>query len=286
MVVVADDSRTLSRDEAVAARGVAEDLNTQLFRYEPSPRVGAVGHGGASGCELHDSARLAARCLDLVFDDPRSGLPAPGAAEALADAVPKLRRDHLRHPDDWDNRQIVVLLARPPEGRACNELIRTASSVKRHGALLITVCLSTSCRTDCLNRVATSPRYAFDLDSVGMLYELFDRIREDIINVQARRIDLTYPLAPGVTYVPGSLAWDTSGRPGAQGIFDETERVVRWSTASVPPDGVTVTFGVRLDAPGPQVLGDRAVFTGIDSFRTPFSADLEPRRVWAVGTPY
>jgi hypothetical protein len=286
MVVTFGDPSELGGTEYHQTRDFARSVASTLYG-QGATRVGAVGHGGETRCDLTDSEVLATRCLRRASERHLQPDAAHGLGDAIDASVHVLGRAHFRHgtTNPWGSeREVVMVVSGPPNAGECDAWARPAEHARRDGVLVMTMCVGSSCPDACLrNHIATSPRYAFTMREASSLWRVFYGIREDIISYRLRELGLAYPLPADASYVANSLAWDAGGDAGGSGEYDPALHAVRFATDYVPSSGVTVTFGLRMTGPGRHELGGGAQLWAIDNRNLRIDSALPPRFVSALG---
>ncbi len=217
IVLAVDNSTLMDRDELEATREMLTRLVDRLdLPRNPSDRLSLVGLRQSAVTlvpPVNDADRIKqgiAR-LDMEGESDLSGL--------LQQAHLTLRR--INQPDCTNEvfNEIVVLVA-AVDARECIEAVRAARALKGNGILTITVQADPQGRnSECLRPVASSPRYFYEIANAGGLIQAFVRIRQEIINVRLRYLQVVETVAEGSEVVPNSA------EPPA--IFDPVARTLR-----------------------------------------------------------
>lgn len=289
--MVVDDPDTFAGSQ----RELVRDALKALIRYsgsDPYFLIGIAGHGGAIACGVSSLASSSNRCVNRALQGtPRGG---GGLAASVVAGRRILTNGHNHGPATAIDRAVLIVFTSCGDEGACRAAAREAEDAKKDDVLVIAVGADARMNTRALRDMATSPRYIFLGHQWPALFVVFDRIRggevvaafdtetKDIINVDLRRVTLTYPMPQWGDYVHDSLAW--SQEHGA-GSYDPAERMLTWSTVHVPGEGVTVTFQIEATMPGAHQTGVDASWSAEDNMRGLYEERVTPRPVSAFGTP-
>jgi hypothetical protein len=277
IVLVLDGSPATSgrtrRYERDLALGVIDALRLPDF---PQISVGAVVFGGPDtiSCGLTNDGSRLRRCIDQVLDAPAEtgDVDDLGLDEAMAVLVAG-RRPWI-DPSSRNTRDVILLLTDARCVANCRDPRHTARKVRSEGVLVLAACVSGQCDRACVRSLASSQRYFFDWPTTPerILWGYF-RLRDEVININIKRLTLTGTLADGTRYVPESAVPppDTVSLDG---------RTFTWVTNYVPRDGITVTLRVQLEAPGDHPVGLAATGLLLDNQNR--TKDFTFPQPWAV----
>jgi hypothetical protein len=102
-----------------------------------------------------------------------------------------------------------------------------------------------------MRQLASSPRYFFTVEDSSAIIQAFQRIVEDVLKINLKRLDFHYLPSEAMRYVPDS----------ADPLPDATlapDGRISWRTNYVPKDGVTFTLRLAPTLPGRQPLAREA----------------------------
>jgi uncharacterized protein YegL len=157
----------------------------------------------------------------------------------------------------YDN-EVMILISQGRDVDGCDAMLRSASSAKGQGVLMVTVCAGNDCDAACMRQAASSVRYFFQLEDASGLWPIFERIRHQIQNIVMKKVTVRDVLPSNMRYVVDSAAPPaTEINPGGN--------VLTWESTFVSPKGLTYTYRVE-----PLELGDHpanveAVATYVDN---------------------
>jgi hypothetical protein len=229
-------------DGSGAASDVGGDLKAFLRQVvqrlsldsHPGLRLGVVEYDeeAVARCELTEREGRVVGCI-MSADFVGASRPDTGIDEAVAMLV----RGHNNFGGDRaDLRELILVTMAGTPATGCQTTLAAASSAKAKGIGLMSVCAGANCDSQCTRQVATSPRYAYDLDDgveiATTVLEIYDAIPR---LPRAAMVTITDTLPVNMAYVAGSAS------PPAQMI---DSRLV-WSAVPMPPDTITVTFRVQ-----------------------------------------
>ena len=143
--------------------------------------------------------------------------------------------------------EIVFVMAPEPPSARCTKWVRKARKLKSEGILVASVCASRRCSSRCMEEIASWRRYVYDLNSIMILVQVIDRIRDEVLNITLRSLHVFEHLSPNLAYMPGSAV------PPAE-ISEDGQRL-HWQANFVPKEGITFTYQTRALAPGKQPAG-------------------------------
>lgn len=246
IIYVIDDSSDMDSREG---RDVRHEVQQAMLDFIPNERtdlrVGVVGYNTRPTvrCALTRDTRAAARCFNRLAARGQAH-PDAGITAALALLT---RARHLATPGDVI-REVVILVAHQPQRTSqCSRARSAMSRLKDQGVLVISVCGGTDCDAACIRDLATSPRYFLpwrsSVDVGRFLRSLFTVSRVSWTSIILKRLALTETLPSAVTLIPDS------GQPEPVAI-GQAPTTITWRITHVPKDGLTMTYGVRLDAIG------------------------------------
>jgi Mg-chelatase subunit ChlD len=130
-----------------------------------------------------------------------------------------------------------VVLSDGQNNAGCQPVLQAAGQAKSQGILMMTVCVGSDCDAACMRQAASSARYFFQIDNAGGLATAFAKIRDEVLNVNLKRLTVTDVLPPNMQYV-------TDSAQPAPNKGDPTTGFT-WQANYVPRDGITITFKVR-----------------------------------------
>ncbi len=236
------------RDQTDRMREFVQGLDLE---NNPGVQVGVVGHGDGTASNLCALSNSTARLRSCISRIGASG--APDLEGAIDEGLQLITRGRagISSPDEVSE---IMLVASGSTigGNGCNDAKRAAGGVKAQGILFITTCAGRTCDQQCLNQLASSPRYYWDEIDVGLILAAMRPILNPTAGALVRFMALTETLAAGVTLVPGSAS------PAPNDVSPDG-MTQTWRTAFVPREGVTFTFQAK-----PSRLGPQAVDTGAE----------------------
>lgn len=260
------------QDAHVAAKWQAR----RLLRDASGTRLGVVGQRGATACNLSEDLGVVLRCLDRAFDT-EAPQTAPAPEQVLTAASTILTRARRSHPASFIDESVLLIAASPDESE-CPSWLSEAKAMKEHAIRIASFCAEQSCASRCLEKLATSPRYAFDLSNFSSQWLLPHRIFREVGNeIGLQSVIFEYPLPRVVGYVPDSL------NP-ALGLYDRANHRISWRSNYLPRQGVTITFQVEPLAAGTVQMGAGSFLRASDTYRLPVAAEMAPQGLSAFGS--
>jgi len=280
-VLVADTSDAMDRSLVHELQDAMTTLVARLnLKDSPGTKVGIVAVDDEAKA-LSQLTNNAARLFGAIGridagTDTRMDL---GILEGVR--MLTMARQDLVYPEIVN--EVMITFSDGDNAGGCSSAQRAARRAKSAGVLVITVCVGRKCAKDCMRRVASARRYAFEWLGWSALLSVGNHIRIDHWKIGIRRMTVTQNLPAGVDYVTDSAD------PPATEIGADGKRLV-WTENFVPVDGLTITLRVRPRAVGykPVSAGAKAEFwdtydhTGGFYFANPFVEVLAP---FPVPTP-
>jgi hypothetical protein len=156
--------------------------------------------------------------------------------------------------------EVLVLMSNGRNSDGCSPVTRAASEAKRDGMLVVTVCITNDCNSQCMRAAASysrRTRYHYDVQDIDEIIAAFETIRERMIQVAPRSLTVTNTLSAALTYVPGSA------QPLPSSVGDD-RRALNWRFSRAPGRGVTVTFLADVLLPGNHAVSDAASGSFVD----------------------
>ena len=271
-----DRARRYERDVAL---GVIDALRLPDF---PQISVGAVVFGGPDtiSCALTNDGSRLRRCVDQVLDVPTETGDVDDLGLDEARAVLAAGRRPWIDPSWRNTRDVILLLTDARCVGNCRDPRHAARKVRSEGVLVIAACASGQCDRACMRSLASSQRHFFEWPTTPeqILWGYY-RFRDEVININVKRLTLTGTLADGTRYVPDSA------EPPPDTVSPDG-RTFTWVADYVPRDGITVTLRVQPEAPGDHPVGLAATGLLLDSqnrtkdfaFPQPWAVALGPQR--------
>lgn len=271
MVMVLDGSASVSRESSrrmnEGAKGLMHDL---MQAYDDDiRRFGVVSFNSTSRtCStLTDDLVKLDGCLARVHPDGGSAVE-----RGLMTGLTVFRKGYAFRTRRSNPNEVMVIFTNGHFDRGCAPGRRMVQRVKDAGVLVIAVSIDETADAQCVRDLASSARYYFELNNIGDLLPIFDRLSdmESLGAIQLRQLALVDTLAPGVNLIPGSAS------PPA--TLAEDRRSLRWSFAPwrVRVPGITVTYRVRALRPGRLAIGSQARADFVDLLDYPGFLDLPP----------
>jgi hypothetical protein len=243
IVFVVDTDARMSSSELRDIKQSLTDIVKRLrLDEDPSTRVGLVlveERAETLVLLTNDEARLL-RALNRIDKGDDLKLD-----EGMEEGLATFRRARVR--DSRCRRtinEIMVVVAPEPPGNRCSDWVRSAGKLKSDGILVVSVCASRRCNSRCMSEIASSRRYVYDLKSVSHLIQVFDRIRDELLNITLRSLQVFEHLSPDLAYIPDSAV------PPAE--VSEDGLRLHWQANFVPREGLTFTYRTRALVPGRQ----------------------------------
>lgn len=257
IVLVVEATDAMQGDTLRKTKAGLEELVKRLnLKNNPAMRVAVLRFNTRSTrlCGLtNDEARVQScirRAQGSGNADVAAGLRG-GQKEMIAG-----RR--LTKEDPYSINEVLILVAKDvADEQQCRSTLSQARNLKSQGILLITVCADDHCRPRCLLEMASSPRYVFTLENIEHVYQVFDRIRRDLINITLRQITVHDTLAPDMEFEAGSDL-PPAATPIAPGEL-------KWVQNYIPKDGVTLTYALRPTRLGRQPTSIEAAVVWTDN---------------------
>jgi len=245
----------------------------------PATKVGVVSFNttARTHCQLTNQQNRAVGCVNQVGAGGGTRID-----RGIEEGMKVLRRGRNKEADRESIREVMIVLSDGGNNAGCPPVLQAAGSAKSQGVLVITVCVGNDCDTSCMRRAATSPRYFFEARNASALGQVFDRIREDIINIFLRKLTVVDILPSNMHYILD--AGDSAPK------WDENLRELEWQTVQVPKQGVTYTARVEPKEVGfwPTNVEAKGTFldnknrSGEFTFEVPYVTVLNPN---VQGTP-
>lgn len=227
---------SLTRDMKAAVLDFVKDLD---LGGNPNTKVAVVEFNTQSRvlCQLTNDAGRVNSCIRRVGAEGGVAID-----RGIAGGLQVLVRGRGGSGSS-DIYEVMVLVSQGHNDAGCSPVLKAAGQVKGQGVLLITVCAGRDCDAQCMRQAASSPRYFFTLDTMGLLGPIFQQIRQRIRGITLNQVTVTDTLPANMRYVPDSAD------PAPKEIGPNGDYLI-WQTNYVPRDGVTYSFEVE-----PQELG-------------------------------
>jgi hypothetical protein len=258
IVLVIDASNTDAQTGDEMKDTLVELVQHLDLDNNPQIMVGVVEYKDQATtlCQLTNQASRVQSCIRRISFDGGSRTDL-GIEEGLT----MLRRGRL--PTGPDPREVLVVTLTGTPNNGCGPSQQAAQDAKAEGVLVITLAAGLEADEQCARQIATSPRYAFTLRDWTELLDMFDRILEEHnVTPRPRSATITDTLPLDVEYIAGSAV------PPAT----LSGRDLVWRGLDLPPNTITLTFGLRPLVPGRQPTNvealarvsfvDHAVITG------------------------
>jgi len=130
---------------------------------------------------------------------------------------------------------VVILSDGQPEPPSRNGR-SIANKLKSDGVVIFSVCVGADCDTNLMRAFASEPGFFFTVDNPNGMYMAFQRIADQLLQAELRRLTVTDILPDNMRYVPGSA------RPEPARVAGQT---LIWDWRVVPAKGVTMTYQVE-----------------------------------------
>lgn len=232
LVFVVDASESMNGPKLDAAVEALHKLIRGLdLEADPNLRVGVVAFAEEVliECDLSDDARTALACLD--------GLESGGSSRAergLAAGMDMLRRGRALAPNQVLNELLVLASDGHLQG-GCDAALDRTREIRAEGALLITLCAGSDCDRACMLGLASSERYAIELDQAALVLQWIQRFHETEPRwIPLREITVT-EILPTNMHVQ-------VGRESPRASWNLATRELIWDTGFAPRSGLTFTF--------------------------------------------
>lgn len=250
---------TLRADCPVEARGRADIL----LVYD---RSASMSEGGKYAAAL---AAVDTFLDNVDFTRHRVGLvpfsDAPSVTQTLTERLDRLRRALANSPPPTGSTDIsralsvadtelastaraeavgVIVLLTDGQSNA-EAMVKAADRAKARGTVIFTIGLGADASQAALQRVASSPSHYDYAPGPEALTAVYQRVASIIRTFTVTDAHLLHSPLAGIEYLAGS------GQPAEP----QTGSTLDWRHAFLPPDGITVTYQVRLTRTGPQDLG-------------------------------
>jgi Mg-chelatase subunit ChlD len=138
---------------------------------------------------------------------------------------------------------VIVLLT---DGQSNAEsMLKAADRAKQRGTVIFTIGLGVDASQDALRRAASSPGHYDFAPGPEALAAVYQRVANIIRTFTVTDAHLLHSPLAGIEYLAGS------GQPAEP----QTGATLDWRQPFLPPDGITVTYQVRLTRTGQQDLG-------------------------------
>lgn len=273
IVYVIDDSADMDSHEG---RDVHREVQQAMLDFVPNERtdlrVGVVGYNTrpSARCALTRDRRAAARCFNRLSPRGQARLDV-GITAALA----LLTRARSLATSRDEITEVVILVARQPRGATqCNRARSASARLKGEGVTVISACSGSECDEVCIRDLATRYfwRWRSSADVGRFLRSLFAPSNVSWTSIHLKGLAFTDTLSSAVTLIPNSAQPD----PVATGQAPTT---ITWRITHVPKDGLTMTYGVRLDAIGALTVPERTSGWFKDSKNRVGAFDVPARQV-------
>jgi Mg-chelatase subunit ChlD len=241
IVMVLDGSGSMAGAPSQEMKQAARDMVRKLdMDNNVGTQVGVVEFNSTAftRCQLSNQEARVTGCI--------MGIGAAGGTRidlGIEEGMRVLRQGRGRGADRDSIREVMIVLSDGGNNAGCDPVLRAAGEAKGQGILVITICVGAQCDASCMRRAATSPRYFFEATNTSQLGEIFERIRDEIVGIDLRRLDIEDVLPANMLYLEDVNQEDPPS-------WNPNERVLSWVANHVPKDGVTYTFRVE-----PQQVG-------------------------------
>lgn len=201
-------------------------------------------------CSLTDDKARLHDCVERAV---------PGGSAELADSLLLARRELIRGrcalpwPDTVA--ELLVLYSNGAQADGCDDARDAVNAVGHAGILAVSVCAGVRCEQECMESLASTPRYHFALEDARRIEPILDSIRNLHSRPPHGSLEVEIPRALGYVL--------RSATPAAPEISPDLPQRLRWPLYWMSRDGVTVTFALRPTARGPQdtLVSARGTYT-------------------------
>jgi Mg-chelatase subunit ChlD len=233
--LVMDSSGSMAGEKNASLKRAVKQLIRDLKLNDyPQIQVAVIKFSGAATtlCKLtNDEGRLIS-CANRIDANGGTAIDA-----GIRTGMRELVAGRPRGSGAGAIREVMVVLSDGQNNAGCQPVMQAAGQAKSQGILMMTVCVGSDCDASCMRQAASSARYFFQIDNAGGLAAAFAKIRDEVLNINLKKMTITDVLPANMQYV------EDSAQP-APDKGDPTAGFT-WQANYVPRDGLTITFKVR-----------------------------------------
>lgn len=235
IVLVLDGSGSMQGTPTQQMKQAASRLIRSLdMENYPSTKVGVVefNSNARTLCRLTNNTNQAIGCVNRVSAAGGTRIDA-GIQEGMrvmSQGRQGLNKDEIT--------EVMVVLSDGGNNAGCDPVLQAARQARGQGILMIAICVGPGCDEACMRQVASSPRYYFKAENAGALQGIFEQIRDRLLNIVIRKLEVKDTLPDFMEFVPNSAD------PPQSQPSDPTQWLM-WSDVYIPREGVTYTFKVK-----------------------------------------
>lgn len=216
------------QDAQAAARRFIEKMDFSVSKIG----ITSFSDKGYINSELTDSKGRAINAvmdLELIF------------GTAMEDGLNKSRdviirgRTRNKDPDLPDPTEIIIILSDGRPYPAGQNVLGAAGNIKSQKILLASVCVGSNCDRALMRSIASRSDMFFDVRDSGALLGLYDRLADQFLDTQLKRLTIVDELPDNMRYIEGSA------NPEPDAI--EPNKLT-WNLDVIPSAGVTITYDV------------------------------------------
>lgn len=283
IVLVLDGSGSMQGTPTQQMKQAAGRLIRSLeMETYPTTKVGVVEFNSSARtlCRLTNNTNQAIGCVNRVSAAGGTRIDA-GILEGI-----RVLSQGRQGVNKDDITEVMVVLSDGANNAGPDPVLQAARQARNQGILVIAVCVGPACDEQTMRQVASSPRYYFKAENATALQTIFEQIRDRILNIVIRKLEVKDSLPDFMEFVPGS-ADPPQSQPGTPSQW------LLWEDVYVPRGGITYTFQVKplkigymptnLEASGSLV--DNKGRSREWAFDSPWVTVLQPDPLATVATP-
>ncbi len=217
------------QDAQAAARRFIDKMDFSISKIG----VTSFSDKGYINCELTDSkgrAISAVMGLQLLFGtDMEDGL------NKSRDVIVR-GRTRNKDPDLPDPTEIIIILSDGRPWPAGQNVRGAAGRIKSQKILLASVCVGSNCDRGLMRSIASRPDMFFDVRNSGALLGLYNRLADQFLDTQLKRLSIVDELPDNMRYIAGSANPEPD-------VVEPNK--LEWNLDVIPSDGVTITYDVE-----------------------------------------
>jgi Mg-chelatase subunit ChlD len=235
IVLVLDSSGSMAGEKNAQLKKAVKTMIKGLdLPGHPQIEMGIVKFASVANtlCQLtNDGGRLGS-CANKVDANGGTAIDA-----GIKEGLKVLTRGRPRGADDGAIREVMVVLSDGGNNAGCGPVLQAAGQAKGQKVLLMTVCVGSDCDAACMRQAASSPRYFFQVDDAGAIVQAFQKIVEEVLKINLKRLTITDLVPANMQYIDGSADPEPGKGDAVSGLV--------WIQNYVPKDGFTITYRLR-----------------------------------------